>query len=274
MKPKTKFWRLRPVERKALLAFLSFALLVSVLPDVLSVQTKPQLLHLSLKPLPILEQEPRSYARLASYQSKPKDSLPCPLDPNKADSAQLLQAGFSLPAVKSILRYRQKGGYYQDATQLSYDYRIDLNHLKTLESCLVFAPKPKLNLQTAQIEDLEALPCIGRKTAQRIVEYRTRLGGFIRKEQVRELYGFRDSTWDCIKDLIACEGQNFQKIKLNSVDATTLHRHPYLRGYQARAILEYRQAHQGFKEVQELQLISELHDSTQTALRLMEYCEL
>ena len=43
-----------------------------------------------------------------------------------------------------------------------------------------------LNLNTATVAQLEALPGIGRATAERIVEYRQKSGGFKKAEEILE----------------------------------------------------------------------------------------
>ena len=63
--------------------------------------------------------------------------------------------------------------------------------------------KPALNLNTATIDQLETLPGIGRKTAERILEYRTKSGGFKRIEDLMNVKGIGEKSFLKLKPLIA-----------------------------------------------------------------------
>jgi competence protein ComEA len=65
------------------------------------------------------------------------------------------------------------------------------------------AAKPALNLNTATVEQLETLPGIGRKTAERILEYRTKSGGFKRIEDLMNVKGIGEKSFLKLKPLIA-----------------------------------------------------------------------
>jgi competence protein ComEA len=63
--------------------------------------------------------------------------------------------------------------------------------------------KPALNLNTATIEQLETLPGIGRKTAERIIEQRTKSGGFKRIEDLMNVKGIGEKSFLKLKPLVA-----------------------------------------------------------------------
>jgi competence protein ComEA len=63
--------------------------------------------------------------------------------------------------------------------------------------------KPAINLNTATIEQLETLPGIGRKTAERILEYRTKSGGFKRIEDLMNVKGIGEKSFLKLKPLVA-----------------------------------------------------------------------
>jgi comEA protein len=64
------------------------------------------------------------------------------------------------------------------------------------------APKAKININTAPAAELEALPRIGPKVAQRIVDFRTKNGSFKRIEDIMKVQGIGEKIFDEIKDLI------------------------------------------------------------------------
>ena len=63
--------------------------------------------------------------------------------------------------------------------------------------------KPALNLNSATLDQLETLPGIGRKTAERILEYRTKSGGFKRIEELMNVKGIGEKSFLKLKPLIA-----------------------------------------------------------------------
>ena len=62
--------------------------------------------------------------------------------------------------------------------------------------------KPAINLNTATVEQLESLPGIGPKTAERIVEYRTKSGPFKRIEELMNVKGIGEKSFLKLKPLI------------------------------------------------------------------------
>jgi competence protein ComEA len=57
-----------------------------------------------------------------------------------------------------------------------------------------------VNLNTATAADLESLPGIGAKTAQRILEYRQKNGGFKKIEELMNVKGIGEKSFLRIKD--------------------------------------------------------------------------
>ena len=62
-----------------------------------------------------------------------------------------------------------------------------------------------LNLNTATLEQLEALPGIGPALAQRIIDYREERGGFTTIEEIMQVSGIGQATFAKFKDLITVE---------------------------------------------------------------------
>jgi competence protein ComEA len=60
-----------------------------------------------------------------------------------------------------------------------------------------------VNLNTASLAQLDALPGVGPVLAQRIVDYRTRHGGFRSVEELRKVDGVGDARYGQLKDLVA-----------------------------------------------------------------------
>jgi competence protein ComEA len=65
------------------------------------------------------------------------------------------------------------------------------------------AQKAAVNLNTATLEQLTALPGIGPKTAQLILEYRTKSGGFKKIEELMNVKGIGEKSFLKIKPLVS-----------------------------------------------------------------------
>jgi competence protein ComEA len=59
-----------------------------------------------------------------------------------------------------------------------------------------------LNLNSASVAQLEALPGVGRATAERIVEYRQKSGGFKKPEDLMNVRGIGEKSFLKLKPLI------------------------------------------------------------------------
>ena len=64
------------------------------------------------------------------------------------------------------------------------------------------AKPPAINLNTATLDQLETLPGIGRKTAERILEHRTKVGSFKRIEELMNVKGIGEKSFLKLKPLI------------------------------------------------------------------------
>ena len=69
----------------------------------------------------------------------------------------------------------------------------------------------KININTANTEQLEILPRIGTKTAQSIIEYRTQNGPFKKIEDITSVKGIGEKTLEELKGYIILEGNTTLK---------------------------------------------------------------
>lgn len=67
-------------------------------------------------------------------------------------------------------------------------------------------PTPtRININTASVNDLEALPGIGKSLAERIIEHRDKFGPFRRPEHLIIVRGISDKRFRALRDLITVE---------------------------------------------------------------------
>ncbi len=72
----------------------------------------------------------------------------------------------------------------------------------SLGSTLAGGQKAKVNINTASVSELEGLPRVGPKVAQRIVDFRTQHGNFKKIEEIMKVQGIGEKVFEQIKDLI------------------------------------------------------------------------
>ena len=68
-----------------------------------------------------------------------------------------------------------------------------------------FGQGQKIDINSAAAEELQRLPGIGPVKAQAIIDYRNAYGSFVSPEEIMEVRGIGEATYQKIKDLITAE---------------------------------------------------------------------
>ena len=98
----------------------------------------------------------------------------------------------------------------------------------------------QVSLNFADTTELKSLPGIGSFFARNIVEYRGKLGGFIEKEQLLEIYAFDTIRMSNIENLIVIDSIELRKVNINNDDFKTILRHPYIKYEDVKKIVNHR----------------------------------
>ena len=117
-----------------------------------------------------------------------------------------------------------------------------------------------IELNTADSAKLTGLPGIGPSFARRIVTYRNRLGGFIRKEQLKEVFGMDDDRYSELASQVSVDASHIQKIHINKVDFDGLSHFSYLTFKQMNAIIQFREQHGEYASLDDMRNIAILND--------------
>ncbi len=99
--------------------------------------------------------------------------------------------------------------------------------------------KPLLDINNCDSAALEAMPGLGPVLSARIVKYRNLLGGFASADQLKEVYGLSEETFNLVRGRIFADTSAIRKIKINVADYKQLIRLPYFEKYEVTAILKY-----------------------------------
>ncbi|MEO1438455.1 MAG: helix-hairpin-helix domain-containing protein [Bacteroidota bacterium] len=98
-------------------------------------------------------------------------------------------------------------------------------------------------INQADAEAFRALYGIGPVLSDRIVKFRDKLGGFYQVEQIKEVYGLPDSTWQHIQEHLVLDTVPVKRIAINELDTKGLSRHPYISWKEAKILVKYREMH-------------------------------
>ncbi len=120
-----------------------------------------------------------------------------------------------------------------------------------------------IDLNTVSSETLTRIPGIGTTFADRIIEYRNALGGFVSLDQLREIKGISMNKYSKILPYIVLKKAH-RKLNINSPNIS----HPYLNEKQVEAIQSIRQ----LDKIQSVEILAESEHFTAKDLdRLKPY---
>ena len=192
-------------------------------------------------------------------------------DPNTADSTVLLGLGLRPWQVRSIYKYRARGGRYYAPEDFAKLYGLTLKHYEILRPYIrikeevmardvversvrrrdsqqaldeYYAKHPRqeklrqgqtIDINSADTTELKKIPGIGSYYARRIVELRKRRGAFVDENELLAIRNFPETALEYMK-----ANQDFPSININSATRAELEQHPLINHTQATDILSYR----------------------------------
>ncbi len=257
-------------ERKGIILLLALLLLLLLVRLSIKWVLRPQPLQLTFTELPPLP------AHQGADTQIPESSDLFTFDPNTASDEELKSLGFTEKNVLSLRKYQSKGGKLRKPADLLKLYGLSDELKQTLLPFVVIAtphlpgdstrsktqkPAKVVELNKADSSELVALYRIGPATAGRIVEYRNKLGGFLKMEQLTELWGFDEDILYDLEGRISLDPTVARIFDLNTVTLEELKTHPYFKYKLSHAIVNYRQHHGPFKQMEELKNIVLVNDS-------------
>ncbi len=109
------------------------------------------------------------------------------------------------------------------------------------------------DLNSADTTELKKIPGIGSSIARMIVNYRERLGGFFRIEQLQEIHLKAEK----LRPWFSIDTHQTRRINVNKAGMERMMHHPYINYYQAKVIIEYRKKKGFLKSLKQLSLYEE-----------------
>ncbi|MDR1880268.1 MAG: helix-hairpin-helix domain-containing protein [Tannerellaceae bacterium] len=93
-----------------------------------------------------------------------------------------------------------------------------------------------VELNAADTTALKQVPGIGSAFSNRIVKFRTLLGGFYSVSQLREVYGIDEERYEALSPWFRVDSSLIVRLPVNRLPYDSLIRHPYIGFKQARVI--------------------------------------
>jgi competence protein ComEA len=128
-------------------------------------------------------------------------------------------------------------------------YSIDYTKSKSVYS------KPKIDpieLNSATPEQLVLLNGIGESYASRIIKYREILGGYVAKEQLRQVYGLDSVLYEKIKNDVLVNSALVKKYNINTDSEEELAKYRRIGFKRAKVLVNYRNQHGKFSSIKDL----------------------
>jgi len=192
------------------------------------------------------EKEPKYVAQKEALPTVPTPTIRLfNFDPNTASFDDFVTLGLPKKTAHTIINFREKGGAFYDKQDLQKIYTLMTEDYTRLEPYIIVPekpneipapklvaektskPKPKptpisIRVNTATATEWQRLYGIGPTYAKRIIEHRESLGGFHSVEQVGEIYGLADSTFQNIRPQLQLDATTIRKININTASPEDL----------------------------------------------------
>lgn len=205
-------------------------------------------------------------------------------NPNNLPEHDWKRLGLTEQQIKSIKKYESKGGTFRTKGDVKKMYCIKQAQYESLEpyiqigspaesarvrekttsvfqdgkvenTSLISKPEVErirlVDLNTADSAMLIRIKGIGPFYAKNIIKYRNAIGGFVKKEQLLEIWKFDQEKLNAIEKHIVVDATKIRKINLNSCEPSDL-KSPYISWTIANGIVNYRKNHGKYKTVDEI----------------------
>lgn len=189
-------------------------------------------------------------------------------DPNHVSYDSLILLGLTGKEAGTLINYRNKGGFFTKPSDIKKIYGLGEGKSDRLIPFIVFKPfqikktevvlirkeESLIEVNSCDSALLVSLPGIGPVLSVRIIKYRNLLGGFAVTDQLKEVYGLNEETYELIKGRLFADTALLKRIHINLADYKELARMPYFERFEVSAILKYRELQGRIEAIEDLVL--------------------
>lgn len=130
-----------------------------------------------------------------------------------------------------------------------------------------------IEVNSATQEDYERLYGIGKVYAERILKFRDKLGGFYSINQIKDVFGIEDSTFQKFKKNLTIKPVKIKKININTATFEELNANPYFFTTIAKQIIGYRSKVKPFATVDDIKNLYFVKDHPEQFEKLSPYID-
>lgn len=192
-------------------------------------------------------------------------------NPNLIGKDYLLNIGLHPRIVQNWVKYRERGGKFNQTSDLTKIYGMNDSILLALSDYLIFdtiQPESATNKRVfrqptvpamnkipfieADSITLQIVPGIGQVLAGRIIKFRDNLGGLHDPNQLLDVYGVEENLVGKVFDHFIFVPRIDKKLEINNFTIAQLAQHPYISYAQAKVIVAYRDQHGNYQQPEDL----------------------
>jgi DNA uptake protein ComE-like DNA-binding protein len=162
-------------------------------------------------------------------------------DPNTIDSVQALDLGIPEKQVRTLLRYRAKGGFFREKEDFSKLYGLTTEMYNRLSPYIKITPREKpyytrfsndhsypypnkpgklnwtIDINTALEPEWERKTNLPLDIIRRVLAYKKYLGAFTKPSQLSKVYGMSDSMYQWIRPHIVIDFDKAPSMNMNTM---------------------------------------------------------
>lgn len=212
--------------------------------------------------------EKKQYQKKARF-TKPKAKF----DPNRYTADDWVSLGLSEKQVAILMKFAANGFYTDE--DLKKVFVISDEFFAVIKDYLVYPEKPvreynnnpsknstngvdeathfeKVELNTATFEELMNIKGFGKFYAEKIIQKRNEFQGFIKEEQLLEIWKFDEEKLENIRPYVYVNTKFVRPFDINTVSYEELKKHPYFTNNVANSIIKLRAQLGRYKRIEDL----------------------
>ncbi len=144
---------------------------------------------------------------------------------------------------KNIIKERERRGGFSNTNDLLSIYKMTPEKLNEIRSQITIDTTlclPRIEINTADTSELSKIQDITPEIAERIVNYREKLGGYYDLNQLNEVYGIGEYRYQNILLRVTLDTVELKPLDINNESFKSIMKHPYINGYDnTKAIFRY-----------------------------------
>jgi competence protein ComEA len=255
--------------RRAIILFLIAFIVVALIPRMYYLMVEPSPIQFTQTDFEKNSFAPKkfnkSWSKTYSKKERRFKTPPSKFDPNTYSPSDWMNLGLSQKQADLIIRFGKRGFYSHD--DLRKVFVISDAFFSVIKDSLVYPTKavkeyktdafkenlPMLvDLNTASLEELMNIKGIGSFFAKNVINYRTKLGGYHHKEQLKEVWKMDDEHYAILEKAVSIDQKAIRSININRASVEELKSHPYFTWNVANSIVKLRSQIGAFSSVEDL----------------------